>query len=176
MCTNTHAHTQLKQISCSYVWRRDWWDVTEGFGGLRKHSGVAQLRDDRLQELKKEKVWWLERQPPCSPCLSPCFAWICIQAFSSDGPFPACPSHDPSALTHLGKVEFKLLAIELGLVQLDASAGCGLWGAEVDPDSPEAFEHLESCLFIVDPKQRLKSLLQGVKQTGEEMMRFRDSF
>lgn len=61
--------------------------------------------------------------------------------------------------THLGKVELELLAVELGLVQLDASAGSSLWSAEIDPDSPEAFEHLESRLFIVDPKQRLKPLL-----------------
>lgn len=76
---------------------------------------------------------------------------------------PSCPLPDPFPDTHLGKVEFELLAIELGLVQLDASAGSGLWGAEVDPDSPEAFEHLESCLFIIDPKQRLKSLLWRIK-------------
>ena len=66
----------------------------------------------------------------------------------------------PAPDTHLGKVEFELLAVELGLVQLDASAGSGLRGAEVDPDSPEAFEHLESRLFIVDPKERLKPLLR----------------
>lgn len=71
----------------------------------------------------------------------------------------------PLACAHLGKIKFELLAVELGLVQLDASAGCGLWGAEADPDSPEAFEHLEGRLFIVDPKQRLKPLLQRVKNT-----------
>lgn len=73
------------------------------------------------------------------------------------GPVPAL-SQTP-ADTHLGKVEFQLLAVELRLVQLDASAGSGLWGAEVDPDSPKAFEHLESRLLVVDPKQRLEPLL-----------------
>lgn len=63
----------------------------------------------------------------------------------------------------MGKVEFELLAVELGLVQLDASAGGSLWGAEVNPDSPETFEHLEIHLFIVDPKQRLESLLWRIK-------------
>lgn len=57
-------------------------------------------------------------------------------------------------------------------MQLDASAGSGLWGAEVDPDSPEAFEHLESCLFIVDPKQRLKPLLWSIKtEQSTEVLR-----
>ena len=86
---------------------------------------------------------------------------------SSDVPCPrppACPFPDPLTGTHLGKVEFELLAVELGLVQLDASSGSGLWGAEVDPDSPEAFEHLESRLFIVDPKQRLEPLLWRIKK------------
>lgn len=72
---------------------------------------------------------------------------------------PSCPFPDPFSDTHLGKVEFELLAVELGLVQLDACTGGGLWGAKVDPDSPEAFEHLESRLFIVDPKQCLEPLL-----------------
>lgn len=81
---------------------------------------------------------------------------------SLDGPGPrppACPFPEPFTDTHLGKVEFELLAVELCLVQLDASAGSSFWGTEVDPDSPEAFEHLEICLFIIDPKQRLKPLL-----------------
>lgn len=62
----------------------------------------------------------------------------------------------------LGKVKFELLAVELGLVQLDASAGSGLGGAEVNPHSSKAFKHLESRLFIVDPKQRLEPLLYFV--------------
>lgn len=75
----------------------------------------------------------------------------------------ACPFPQPCSDTHLGKIELELLAVELGLMQLDPSAGSGLWGAEVDPDSPEAFEHLESCLLVVDPKQSLEPLLWGGK-------------
>lgn len=85
---------------------------------------------------------------------------------SSAGPCPrppSCPFPQPFSDTHLGKIELELLAVELGLMQLDASAGSGLRGAEVDPDSPEAFEHLESCLFVVDPKQSLEPLLWGEK-------------
>ncbi len=85
---------------------------------------------------------------------------ICKSCFSSCPRLPACPFPEPFTDTHLGKVQFKLLAVELGLVQLDASTGSSLWGAEVDPDSPEAFEHLESRLFIVDPKQGLEPLLR----------------
>lgn len=66
--------------------------------------------------------------------------------------------------THLGKVQFELLAIEFGLVQLDAGAGGSLRGAEVYPDSPEAFEKLEGCVLIVDPKQGFKPLLQKMKR------------
>lgn len=65
--------------------------------------------------------------------------------------------------SHLSEVEFQLLAVELGLVQLDAGAGRRLGGAEVDPDSPEAFEQLESDLVIVDPEERFKPLLQKIK-------------
>lgn len=61
--------------------------------------------------------------------------------------------------THLGKVQFELPAIELGLVQLDAGAGGGLRGAEVYPDSTEAFEKLEGGVLVVDPKQGLEPLL-----------------
>lgn len=61
--------------------------------------------------------------------------------------------------THLGKVQFELLAVELGLVQLDSGAGGSLRGAEVYPDSPEAFEKLEGGVIIVDPEQGLKPLL-----------------
>lgn len=73
------------------------------------------------------------------------------------------------SLTHLGKVEFELLAVELGLVQLDASARRRLRSAEVDPNSPEALEHLESRLLVVDPEQGLEPLLQ--KGEGGEKRR-----
>lgn len=77
------------------------------------------------------------------------------------------------SLTHLGKVEFELLAVELGLVQLDASAGRRLRGAEVDPHSPEALEHLESRLPVVDPEQGLEPLLQRVKKVRRGALRAR---
>lgn len=80
---------------------------------------------------------------------------------------------EPFSNTNLGKVEFELLAVELGLVQLDASAGSRLWGAEVDPHSPEAFEHLEGRLLIVDPEQRLEPLLRRMK-TGTSAQVRRD--
>lgn len=41
------------------------------------------------------------------------------QCFASDPPSPrppSCPFPDPSADTYLSKVEFKLLAVELGLM------------------------------------------------------------
>lgn len=66
--------------------------------------------------------------------------------------------------THLGKVQFELLAVELGLVQLDSGAGGSLRGAEVYPDSPEAFEKLEGGVLVVDPEQGLEPLLQRIKQ------------
>lgn len=94
------------------------------------------------------------------------------QSSSLHGPCPRplpCPFPDSSSDTHLGKVEFELLAVELRLVQLDSSPGSGLWGAEVDPHSPETFEHLEICLFIVDPEQRLKALLQKTKTQSVPM-------
>lgn len=62
--------------------------------------------------------------------------------------------------THLGKVQLELLAVELGLVQLDSGAGGSLRGAEVYPNSPEAFEKLESGVLVVDPKQGLEPLLE----------------
>lgn len=65
--------------------------------------------------------------------------------------------------THLGKVEFELLAVELGLVQLDSGAGGSFRGAEVYPDSPEAFEKLEGSVLVIDPEQGLKPLLQRIK-------------
>lgn len=68
--------------------------------------------------------------------------------------------------THLGEVQFELLAVELGLVQLDSGAGGGLRGAEVYPDSSEAFEKLEGGVLIVDPEQSLKPLLER-KETGK---------
>lgn len=70
--------------------------------------------------------------------------------------------------THLSKVQFELPAVELGLVQLDAGAGCGLRGAEVNPDSTEAFEKLEGGVLVVDPKQGLEPLLYRLK-TGNMM-------
>lgn len=69
--------------------------------------------------------------------------------------------------THLGKVQFELLAVELGLMQLDSGAGGSLRGAEVYPDSPEAFEKLEGGVLVVDPKQGLEPLLQRIK-TGKK--------
>lgn len=54
-------------------------------------------------------------------------------------------------------------------MQLNAGAGSGFWGAEVDPDSSEAFEHLERRLFVVDPKQCLEPLLEGKKNTWNEI-------
>lgn len=62
--------------------------------------------------------------------------------------------------THLGKVQLELLAVELGLVQLDSGAGGSLRGAEVYPNSPEAFEKLESGVLVIDPKQGLEPLLE----------------
>lgn len=80
---------------------------------------------------------------------------------------PVLPFHRPPSVdTYLSEVKFELLAVELGLVQLDAGTGGGLRGAEVDPDSPEAFEHLESDLLVVNPKQCLEPLL-GMKGTEE---------
>lgn len=93
------------------------------------------------------------------------------QRSASDPPSPRphrCPFPDPSTDTHLSEVELKLLAVELGLMQLDACAGRCLGGAEVDPDSPEAFEHLERCLFIIDPEQCLEPLLQNMKKDKNE--------
>lgn len=72
------------------------------------------------------------------------------------------------SLTHLGKVEFELLAVELGLVQLDASTRRRLRGAEVDPHSPETLEHLEGRLLVVDPEQGLEPLLQRVKKVRRD--------
>lgn len=69
--------------------------------------------------------------------------------------------------TRLGKVEFELLAVELGFVQFDAGTGGRLRGAEVYPDSPEALEQLESGVLVVDPKQGLEPLLQEIKNRGE---------
>lgn len=57
-------------------------------------------------------------------------------------------------------------------MQLNAGAGSGFWGAEVDPDSSEAFEHLERRLFVVDPKQCLEPLLEGKKNTWNEIWSF----
>lgn len=57
-------------------------------------------------------------------------------------------------------------------MQLNAGAGSGFWGAEVDPDSSEAFEHLERRLFVVDPKQCLEPLLEGKKTHGTRFDRF----
>lgn len=54
-------------------------------------------------------------------------------------------------------------------MELYAGAGGGLRGAEVDPDSTEAFEKLEGCVFIVDPKQGLKPLLHRLK-TGNRII------
>lgn len=70
--------------------------------------------------------------------------------------------------THLSKVQFELPAVELGLVQLDAGAGGGLRGAEVYPDSTEAFEKLEGGVLVVDPKQGLEPLLYRLK-TGNKI-------
>lgn len=78
---------------------------------------------------------------------------------------------EPFSNTNLGKVEFQLLAVELGLMQLNASAGSCLWGAEVDPHSPEAFEHLEGRLLIVDPEQRLEPLLRRMKMRKSVQVR-----
>lgn len=128
-------------------------------GGLKKQSGVAQRRKTQ----KKKRGSDLRGEPVLHYSIT---SYVNKQCSSSDGPCPrppACPFPEPLTDTHLSEVEFELLAVELGLVQLDASAGSGLWGAEVDPDSPEAFEHLEICLFIVDPKQRLEPFLQRTK-------------
>lgn len=77
------------------------------------------------------------------------------------------------SLTHLGKVEFELLAVELGLVQLDASTRRRLRGAEVDPHSPETLEHLESRLLVVDPEQGLEPLLQRVEKVRRDAQKAR---
>lgn len=82
-----------------------------------------------------------------------------------------CAFPEPFSNTNLGKVEFEFLAVELGLVQLDASASSCLWGAEVDPHSPEAFEHLEGRLLIVDPEQCLEPLLQRIKTRKNAQVR-----
>lgn len=54
--------------------------------------------------------------------------------------------------THLGKVKLKLLPVEFGLVELDTSEGGRLRSAEADADSPEALEHLEGRLLVIDPE------------------------
>lgn len=77
--------------------------------------------------------------------------------------------------SHLSKVQFELPAVELWLVQLDAGAGGGLRGAEVYPDSTEAFEKLEGGVLVVDPKQGLEPLLYRLK-TGNKMRNIWQTF
>ena len=62
--------------------------------------------------------------------------------------------------TNLCEVEFEFGAVELGLMELDASTSCSLRRTEADPDSPETLKHLERRLIIIDSEQRLKPFLQ----------------
>lgn len=183
----THKYTPLRwtrnqEFMYSCVQSCDWWGLTGGLVGWGSSQMWFREERQKKKKNKKERKWKDLRRASVEFLLCIC-VWICMCACcrkwdysitflvnkywsSSDGPClrpPACPFPDPFPDTHLGKVEFELLSVELGLMQLDASAGSCLWGAEVDPDSPEAFEHLESRLFIVDPKQRLEPLLWRIK-------------